>query len=119
VGFALSLPDYNQVLRRLGGSLLPFGWLKALWFSRRIDRMRTVALGVEPAERGRGIEAGLYLETTRRGAPLGLRRSECSWMLARNTAMNRIMESLGARVYRRYRLYSGPVPPTGNTRPEA
>src|SRR5207302_7096205 len=37
VGAALTLPDYNQVLRHLNGRLLPFGWAKALWYRRKID----------------------------------------------------------------------------------
>jgi len=114
VGFSLGLPDFNQVLGRLGGSLLPFGWLQALWYARRIDRLRVVALGVVPEARGQGIEAGLYLETSRRSVPKGQGRAECSWMLARNTAMNQVMESIGGRVYRRYRLFVGPVPSTSS-----
>ncbi len=35
-GFALALPDYNQVLRRMNGRLLPFGILKLLWYKRKI-----------------------------------------------------------------------------------
>ena len=45
---ALTLPDYNQVLRHLNGRLLPFGWAKALWYRRKIDRVRVFALGVKP-----------------------------------------------------------------------
>jgi len=98
------------VLRRLGGSLLPFGWLKALWYGRRIDSARTLTLGVVPEMRGQGIEAGLWLETIRRAARHGIRQGECSWTLERNTAIHRVMESMGARPYRRYRLYRGGVP---------
>ena len=56
VGAALTLPDYNQVLIHLNGRLLPFGWAKALWYRRKIDRVRVFALGVKPrvpAHRGR------------------------------------------------------------------
>lgn len=116
VGFALSVPDFNRVLRRLGGSLLPFGWLKALWYGRRIDSARTLALGVVPEVRGQGIEAGLWLETIRRAARHGIPQGECSWTLERNTAIHRVMESMGARPYRRYRLFRGVVPgPVGKT----
>jgi hypothetical protein len=30
VGAALTLPDFNQVLAKLNGRLLPFGWITAL-----------------------------------------------------------------------------------------
>ena len=35
VGAALTLPDYNQVFKRLNGRLLPFGWAKFLWYRAR------------------------------------------------------------------------------------
>ncbi len=107
LGFSLALPDYNQVLRRLGGSLLPFGWIKALWYGRRIHLLRVVALGVVPEARGQGIEAALYLETIRRGVPKGYPAAECSWTLERNTAVTRMLETVGCRPYRRYRLFRG------------
>lgn len=110
LGFALSLPDFNQVLRRLGGSLLPFGWLKALWYARRIDALRVLALGVVPEARGQGMEAALYMEITRRGGARGFTKGECSWTLERNGPVHRMMESLGARPYRRYRLFRGSIP---------
>jgi GNAT superfamily N-acetyltransferase len=109
VAFALALPDYNQVLRRLGGSLLPFGWAKALWYARRIDRVRVVALGVLPDCRHQGIEAALYREIIRTVARKGIRGGECSWTLRRNLAIHRLMETLGSRPYRTYRLYEGSV----------
>jgi len=113
LGFSLALPDFNQVLRRLGGSLLPLGWIKALWYARRIDEVRVLALGVVPEARSQGIEAGLYLETIRRSAALGFKGGECSWTLERNTAINRLLESLGARPYRRYRIFKGGIASEG------
>lgn len=115
VGFLLALPDFNQVLRRLGGTLLPFGWLKALWWSRSIDEVRVLTLGVLPEARNRGIEAGLYLEVIRRSRDLGFQGGECSWTLQRNEGINRIMDSLGAKPYRKYRIYRGDVAPASAT----
>jgi GNAT superfamily N-acetyltransferase len=109
VGCALALPDYNLVLRRLGGSLWPFGWLKALWYGPRIRWIRVLALGVVPGARDRGIEAGLILELVRACSRKGFEGGECSWTLRRNRAIHRTMEATGARPYRTYRLYSGPV----------
>jgi hypothetical protein len=37
VGAALTLPDYNQVLAKLNGRLLPFGWITALRNKSKID----------------------------------------------------------------------------------
>jgi GNAT superfamily N-acetyltransferase len=110
LAFSLSLPDFNQVLARMGGSLFPFGWAKALWYGRRINALRVLALGVVPGARNQGIEAALYLETIQRGVAKGFHRAECSWTLERNTGINRVLETVGGRPYRRYRLYQGAIP---------
>src|SRR4030095_6365286 len=36
-GFSLSLPDFNQVLKKMNGRLLPFGFIKLLLNKRKID----------------------------------------------------------------------------------
>ena len=109
VGFALGLPDFNQVLARLNGRLFPFGILKALWYGRKIDRMRVITLGLLDAYRGKGIDALLYLGLIRNGAARGITFAELSWVLADNRAMRTPLERLGGEVYRRYRMYQRPL----------
>ena len=72
VGAALTLPDYNQVLSHLNGRLLPFGWAKALWYKRKIDRVRVFALGVKPEYQHTGV-GGQALR-----APLRRRRAHAA-----------------------------------------
>jgi hypothetical protein len=103
--FAVALPDFNQVLKRLNGRLLPFGFIKALWYRRRIDAARTMTLGVKPEHRHRGLDALLILELFREGSRRGQPHGECSWILEDNTDMRRGLERLGAYVYKTYRVY--------------
>ena len=67
VGVALTLPDYNQVLKELNGRLLPLGWLKALRERKKIDKVRVFALGVKPEYQHTGVAAGLYERHLRHG----------------------------------------------------
>jgi hypothetical protein len=60
VGAALTLPDFNQVLARLNGRLLPFGWVTALREKPKIDAVRVFALGVKPAYQHTGVAARFY-----------------------------------------------------------
>jgi hypothetical protein len=46
-GFALALPDVNFAIKPAGGSLLPTGLLKILYYQRLIRNVRVLALGVE------------------------------------------------------------------------
>ena len=105
VGAALALPDYNQVLAELNGRLLPFGWLRALRARRRIDAVRVLALGVLPEYQHTGVAAAFYVRYFAVAARRPQKRAEAGWVLETNTAMNRAMEAVGARVVKRYRLY--------------
>lgn len=105
VGFSLTLPDFNQVLQHLNGKLLPFGWLKALWYQRRMNRARVFTLGLKPEYRGLGIDAIFYLRTFLAGQRLGFNSGECSWILEDNWKMRRGLEKMGAYVYKSYRVY--------------
>ncbi len=60
VGFAIAIPDVNCLLKGLGGSLLPFGWLKMLWGIPRLRRYRMFALGVIPEYQRRAVDSLLY-----------------------------------------------------------
>ena len=66
IAAALTLPDYNQVLRHLNGRLLPFGWVKALWYRRKIDRVRVFALGAKPEWQHTGCRGQALRDALRR-----------------------------------------------------
>jgi len=106
VGAALTLPDVNQVIAKLNGRLLPFGWAKFLLGRRKIDQCRVFALGVKHEYRHSGVAAGLYLRHLEEAAvPGGIVGGEMGWILETNEAMNRAMEGMGGEVVKRYRLY--------------
>jgi hypothetical protein len=105
IGFSVSLPDYNQVLKRLDGRLGPLGLLKFLYFSRKIRTIRVMLLGVKHAIRKRGVEGLLYIETFKRGIAKGYLSAECSWILEDNTLMQHGIEAMGGKRYKTYRIY--------------
>lgn len=105
VGFSMALPDFNMALKHINGKLFPFGLPKLLWYSRKIDRLRIVILGVIKEYRGRGIDTAMYYETFRIGTGKGYHSCEMSWILENNTQMNRAAEMMGAHKYKTYRLY--------------
>jgi GNAT superfamily N-acetyltransferase len=105
VGAALTLPDYNQVLAKLNGRLLPFGWIKALRERKKIDSVRVFALGVKPDYQHTGVAARFYqmhFDAAERTPQSG---GEMGWILEINKPMNRAMEGMGGKIVRRYRVY--------------
>jgi GNAT superfamily N-acetyltransferase len=109
VAVALTLPDYNQVLAKLNGRLLPFGWLRVLRERRTIDEIRVFALGVKPGFEHTGVAAALYAHIWRTVQAHGISRAETGWVLETNRAMNSAMRSLGGDIVKRYRIYQMPL----------
>jgi len=111
LGAGLTLPDINQVLVKMGGRLLPLGWLKFLIGRGKIDRVRVFALGVKPEYRHLGVDAALYVKHLEEGRNPDnhIWRGETGWILEDNRQMNKGMVAMGGRVTRRYRFFELPL----------
>jgi ribosomal protein S18 acetylase RimI-like enzyme len=108
VGFLLATPDYNQAFRLLRGRLLSPGIVPALPYLlqwKTTDIVRVITLGVKAKYRGRGIEAAILCEGLKTGFKAGFKYVEASWILEDNTAIQRIIELFGGKVYKTYRVY--------------
>lgn len=112
VAFMLAAPDFNEALQPLKGRLLSpalprflahlFGWKHAKF-------CRVITLGAVKGWRGKGLEAVMLSEGFKVGFKLGFQAAEASWVLEDNVAMCRVIETMGGRVYKTYRLYERPV----------
>jgi len=105
VAVAITVPDINQVLKKMRGHLLPLGWWYYLNRRRIIDRVRVGFLGVVPAYQHTGVAAALYVENFDVGERAGIKFGEMGWILETNTSMNRAIEAMGGRIVKRYRVY--------------
>jgi GNAT superfamily N-acetyltransferase len=109
VGFSMSLPDLNIVLKdNKHGRLIP-GVIRLLLFKKRINFMRIVLLGVLPEYMKSGIGAVLFYETARRGVAQGYWQGEASWVLEDNVMMIRGAELMNGEKWKSYRLYQMPL----------
>jgi GNAT superfamily N-acetyltransferase len=105
IAFALALPDVNAGAKACRGRLLPFGWWKFLVALKRTKTIRVLTLGVVPEYRRAGIDMLLMHRVTTQGEAAGFRACEASWILEDNRDMLGPLETMGFRVYRRYRIY--------------
>lgn len=104
-GASITLPDYNQVVKRMNGRLFPFGWWHFLTGRRRIDALRVFVLGVKQKYQRLPLGAPLYLKTWEEGKKLPIRGAEASLILETNFRMRGALEKLGGRIYKTYRTY--------------
>jgi hypothetical protein len=76
-----------------------------LLMKRQVKGLRVIALGVIEAYRARGVDALMYYESVKAAHRRGYEWAEASWILETNDAMNRPLEMIGMKIYKRYRLY--------------
>ncbi|MBN8870218.1 MAG: hypothetical protein J0H66_10100 [Solirubrobacterales bacterium] len=105
VGAALTLPDFNQVLAKMGGTIFPTGWWHFLTGKRKINSVRILALGVKKAYQHTGVAAALYVKHIQNTDPDGVMKGEAGWILETNEPMNRALEGMGGQVSKKFRIY--------------
>ena len=109
---AITVPDINQVLKKMNGRLLPLGWWHFLRRRRIMDRVRVGFLGVKPEFQHTGVAAAMYVEHFDMATETPQKWGEMGWILETNKNMNRAMEAMGGRIVRRFRVYEKNFPST-------
>ncbi|MGV6473719.1 GNAT family N-acetyltransferase [Azotobacter vinelandii] len=109
--FIVALPNLNEAIAPLQGRLLPFGWLRLLWWLkvRGLRTARVPLMGVRRAHQRSRLGSALALRLIEALKPPfvqhGLEALEMSWILESNRGMRNILERIGAYPYKRYRVY--------------
>ncbi|HEY7393977.1 MAG TPA: hypothetical protein VH559_04005 [Gemmatimonadaceae bacterium] len=110
-GFLIVVPDYHHAFKAIGnGRLLPTGLFKILAAKRSLRSGRVMILGAKPEYRRRGIFALFLHELVERGRAFKFIDGEASWVLEDNVRLNRPLVALGAKEYRRWRIYDRAIP---------
>ncbi len=105
IAFLMLMPDYFQVLKHLNGRLFPLGWLKFLWYRRKIDRVRAVTLGIKRKFHHTGVVPLFLFQSSLILKRFPYQRLEFSWILEDNLPVVKLAEFANARLYKRYRIY--------------
>jgi hypothetical protein len=115
VAFGILLPNLNEAIRDFGGSLLPFNWAKLLW-RLKVSGVKTGRLPLMGVRRDvespfmAAMAPFLVIEAIRSHAvKLRYQSAELSWILEDNVAMKRMIEAVGGKPYKTYRVYQKPL----------
>lgn len=109
--FMVALPNLNEIFSGLNGSLFPFGWARLIKHLKitGVRTGRVPLMGVR--KQYRNTPLGMTLAFTvidalwQLGRSRGVEGIELSWILEDNRAMRRILDGIGCRQYKRYRIY--------------
>lgn len=114
VGACFGLLDYNPLIKKIGGKLFPFGWLRLLWQRRRLTRLRLISSNVIPEYQ----KWGLGLVTTSRVLPdalaWGIQVGEFSWVLESNSLSRNTIERAGGKRTKTHRIYDKSLLPAAS-----
>lgn len=105
IGFNITLPDYNQILKKMNGKLFPTGFIKFLINKRKINRARFFVLFVIPEYRNKGVSSAIYLNSFKAVVDKGYEFAEGSTIWEYNDVMMRDIEKFGGEKYKTYRIY--------------
>lgn len=109
--FIVALPNVNEVIKDFGGKLAPFNWVKLLWNLKvKFPKSSRVPLmGVRRSFHNTPLGPGLaflVIDAVRHHlVARGVEQVELSWILEDNDGMRNIIEAIGGRDYKRYRVY--------------
>ncbi len=112
VAFMITLPDLNEAIKPLNGSLLPFGWARLLLWLRKpqVRTMRVPLMGVVKelqASRMASQLAFMMIEYIRRASiqRYGASRGEIGWILDDNQGMRSIATTINCDINKVYQVY--------------
>ncbi len=105
IGFNIALPDYNEVLAKMKGHLLPFGIIKYLYYKNKIKKLRFFVLFVIPEYQKKGVSSAIYWQTFKAAVENGYNFVEGSTIWDYNEPMKRDIEKYGGVIYKTYRIY--------------
>lgn len=115
-GMCICVPNLNEVIADMNGQLFPFGWAKLLYRTKvkSPKSARLILLGVREAirknvKRYGYLSAAMYVEVAKRGMAKGYRWAELSWTREDDSPINLGIRSMGATVYKKYRVYQKPL----------
>ena len=116
VAFMIVLPNINELLIDMDGSLLPFGWARLLWWLRKPKSrtLRVPLMGVVKNlqnSRMASTLAFMMIEFIRRDAVVeyGSEYGDIGWVLDDNQGMIAVAKAIEATENRVYRIYDKPL----------
>jgi GNAT superfamily N-acetyltransferase len=87
IAISITLPDINQVVKKMNGRVFPLGWRHLLMKKRTINRLRVFMLGVAQEFQSLPLGAVFYARTFKVGREKGYTRGEASLILENNSRM--------------------------------
>lgn len=115
VAFVAAMPNWSEVLKKMRGRILPFGWIHALGAKRRIKGVRVLMQFCIPEYQGSGILPVLYAKLREKVAEGDYEYWEAGTIRDDNIHSMKPVEDVGGKLFRVYRWYKKVFGPTSGS----
>ena len=106
VGWLAGIPNLNEAMIHANGLRLPWDYIKLWWHMRRQPECLSLkSVVVLPEYWNRGVAVVLFDEMARRAVAKGYKWADLSLTSADNPNTPILAEHMGAKIYKRYRVY--------------
>jgi GNAT superfamily N-acetyltransferase len=113
-GFIVCVPDYNPVLKRMGGTLGPRSLAIFLRERRHLRDAVLIIMGTQRQSQGQGIMRLLHAELLRAMRQRGYRRLTVTWVADVNDKSLATVKAIGGHPLHRLALYETGIKPDGS-----
>jgi GNAT superfamily N-acetyltransferase len=105
IGFAISMPDVSEGIRKAHGRMLPFGIFRILRESKRSKKLLMMIGGVKKEYRGQGIDVMMAVKLIESAVKYKMEIADSHLVLEDNRRMRAEFERIGGKVVKRFRIY--------------
>jgi len=105
IAFAITMPSFSEALKKVNGSLYPFGFLHILRALRKNNRASFYLIGIDPTYQNKGVTAILFDAIQKMFNQQGITDVETNPELEENSAIQLMWKNYEHELHKRRRTY--------------
>ena len=105
VAFAITMPSFNEALKKANGSLFPFGFYHLLKAKNRNDTAAFYLIGIDPEYQNKGVTAVIFQKMQELFNKRGITQVETNPELEENKAIQQLWKNYEHVLHKRRRTY--------------
>ncbi len=106
IGFVVGCPNYNEVMQKMKGNIIPFGIFKYLYYKNKIKSLRLFIQFVIPEYQGRAVNIAIFHNYLTNAKKKNYEWAEGGTIGHENWQALKAMEAAGGEQYKTYRIYT-------------
>ena len=105
IAFAITMPSFSEALKKVNGSLYPFGFLHIMRALRKNNRASFYLIGIDPAYQNKGVTAILFDAIQKMFNAQGITDVETNPELEENNSIQLMWKNYEHKLHKRRRTY--------------